>query len=58
MTPWIGFHSVIDRPESVSLRGAADQHQRKQHQKHDIEPAAHQRPVVQVAVAGRVRRGS
>jgi hypothetical protein len=37
-------------------RGTADQHQRKQHQEHDIKPAANQRPIVQVAVAGNVWR--
>ena len=53
MTPWIGFHSVIDRPEFGQPRRAADQHQRKQHQQHDIEPAAHQRPVAQRRGRGR-----
>ena len=34
--------------------GAADQHQRKQHQHHYIEPAAQQGPIVEIAVAGYV----
>ena len=48
ITPWIGFHSVIDRPDSVSRVAPPTSNQRHQHQENDIEPAAHQRPVAQL----------
>ena len=54
MTPWIGCHSVIDRPESVSRVAPPDHDQRKQHQQHDIEPAADQSAIAkQRGAAGR-----
>ncbi len=38
ITPWIGFHCVIESPESVRPRGAAHKHKGKQRHEHDQEP--------------------
>ena len=36
--PVTGFHSTIDRPDSVEPRRAADQHHRKDERRHGVKP--------------------
>ncbi len=43
--PWMGFHSVMERPESVSRVAPPTMTMAKTKQADHIKPPAHQRPV-------------